>query len=156
MKPFEDAESIIKRKVIAYQSELERKRQEEARKAEAARLEAERKERERLEAQAKKAEEKGKVEKAEALREQAETVVAAPVFMPPPPPQVKGSNFRKVWKGKVIDIKALCQAIGSGHAPINFIELNQAAINAYAKATKNSMPVPGVVFSEETEMSVRG
>src|SRR3990167_8962504 len=150
VSPFDDAETIIKRKIVTYESEQERKRQEEARLAEAKRQEAERLRREELERQARAAEEKGRLEKAEALREKAETVVAPPVFTPPPPPKAAGTVFKKTWRGEVVDIVLLCKAIGEGKASSNMVLVNQTAINGHAKANKDGWPIPGVIFREET------
>lgn len=155
VNPFDEAETLIKRKVVTFESEQERKRQEEARLAEARRLDAERKERERIAEQARKAEEAGKLEKAEALREKAENHVTAPVFAPPAAPKVQGSVFKKVWKGELVDMVALCKAIGEGKASPNMVMVNQTAINGHAKANKDGWPLPGVIFKEETEMGVR-
>ena len=155
VNPFDEAETIIKRKVVTFESEQGRRRQEEARIAEAKRQEAERKEREKLEAQAKAAEEKGKSEKAEALREKAENVTIAPAFTPPAAPKVEGASFKKVWKGEVTDLLALCKAIAEGRAPANLISINQTALNAFAKGVKDTMAVPGLKFFEDTEMAVR-
>lgn len=156
LKPLEAAESMIKKKCIAFDDEQRRKQEEAARRAEAQRQEEERKKQEKLEAQAKKAEEKGQIEKAEALREQKEAVAIAPQFIPPPPPTaIKGSSFRKTWKGEVTDMVALCRAIAEGKASPNLVMANMPAINAHAKANKDTWPLAGVRFFEETDMSVR-
>ena|SRR3990167_4473720 len=155
INPYDEAETIVKRKIVTYESEQERKRQEEARLAEAKRQEEERKRREELERQAKAAEEKGRTEKAEALREKAETVVAPPVFTPPPPPRAGGTSFPKTWKGEVTNIMDLLKAIVEGKAPVTLIEINQSAINAAAKTYKNTMTIPGLKFTEVTDMSSR-
>ena len=155
LNPLKQAETIIKKKIVTFETEAERKRQEQARLAEAKRLEAERKEREKIEAQAKKAEEAGKTEKAEALREKAETVNVAPVFVPPPPPKVAGTSFKKVWKGQVVDVIALCKAIGEGKASPSMVIVSQSSIDAHARANRDSWPIPGVVFKEESQMAMR-
>ena len=155
LKPLAEAESIIKRKVIAFENVQAIKREEEQRRAQAKADEDARKDRERLLAQAQKAEEKGKTEKAEALRQQSEIVHAVPVFTPPAPEKVQGTAFKKVWKGEVTDIKALCLSIAGGTAPLNLLTVNQSAINAFAKGVKNTMPVAGIRFFEETEIAVR-
>jgi len=153
--PLDSADQIIRRKVTGYQQELDRKAREAAVKDEAKRQEEERKRTDELERQAKAAEAKGKIEKAEAIREAKETYVAPIVFTPPPAPKEKGINFKKVWKGTVVDLKALCLAIGEGKASPNMVSVNQSSINAHAKANKDAWPIPGVVFEESTEMAVR-
>lgn len=156
VNPFDEAETIIKRKVVTFESEAQRKRDEEARIAEAKRQADERKRREEIERQAKAAEEKGKTEKAEALREKAETFVAAPIFTPPPSPKVQGTSFRSTWKAEVTDIKSLCQSILDGKLPVDAITPNYSVLNKLAGAYKNTSSIPGVKFSEEKTMSVRG
>jgi hypothetical protein len=155
LKPLAEAESIIKRKVIAFENVQSIKREEEQRRAQAKADEEARKEREKLEAQAKKAEEKGKSEKAEALRAQAEVVHAAPVFTPPAPAKVQGTAFKKVWRAEVTDLKALCGAVADGKAPLNLVSINPSAMNALARGVKNTMPVAGLRFFEDTDMAVR-
>jgi len=151
-QPFDQAEVIIKSKIVAFETEAEKKRQEEARKEEAKRNEAERKRKEELERQAKAAEEKGKTEKADALREKAATQTPIPLFIPPIAEKAKGVCLSKIWKGEVIDLQALCKAIGAGQVSTNLITANQSAINAMAKGVKDMMPIPGIRFYEETQV----
>lgn len=155
-KPLAAAESTIKNKVIAYNNEVEYKRQEEARLAEAKRLEAERKEREKLEAQAKKAEEAGKAEKTEALREKAENVVVQPTFTPQAPaPKLEGSSIRKTWKGEAVDIVAICKAVADGRLPASIVAAVPAQVNAYAKLQKTAGVFNGIAIKEVSKMAVR-
>lgn len=153
-EPFVKAEEIVKRKVITFQDEVDRKRREEAARIEAKRQQEERERKAELERQAQAAEAKGKKEKAEALREKAEVYVAPPAFIAPEAPQAQGTAFKKTWKGEVTDLRALLGAIFNEKAPLNLILINQSALNAYAKAAKNSMPLPGVRFFEESNMAV--
>jgi len=156
MTPFQDAEALIKRKVVTFEADQERKRQVEARKAEAKRLEEERRQREVKEAQARKAAAAGKIEKADALMEEAEAVVVAPVFVPPDPEMVKGTVLRETWKAEVTDMSLLCEAIGKRNGvPANFVLPNPTALSAYARAVKDTVEVPGVRFFKETNLSVR-
>jgi len=155
LAPLAEAEMTIKRKVITYTNEEERKRQEEVRAAEAKRQEEERKRKEEIERQAKKAEENGKTEKAQALREKAEETMIPPVFVPPPPPRAEGMALRKVWVADCVDLKALCGAIAEGKASVGLVTPNQPGINAFAKAVKDTMPIAGLKFYERTDMAVR-
>ena len=155
LDPLAAAEKIIKGKVIAYEGIQERKRQDEARKAQAKADEEARKEQEKLEARAAKAEEKGNVEQADALREQKQLVRPEPVFTPPEPTKVQGSTFKRVWRGDVTDLALLCRSIADGKAPLGLISVNVSALNAFAKGVKNTMPVAGIRFFEDTDMSVR-
>lgn len=155
VNPFDEAETIIKRKVISYEDQARRKREEEARLAEAKRQEQERLRREELERQARAAEEKGKLEKAEALREKAEAVVSPPVFAPPEPPKAEGTGFKKVWRGKVTDFSVMLTSIQQGKLPPTLLTVNQSVLDSLAKAHKNTLTIPGVEFVEETIMSSR-
>lgn len=153
--PLRLAETIIKKKCAAWDDQERKKREEEARLAEAKRLEAERKEKEKLEARAKKAEESGRLEKAEALREKKEAVAVLPIFTPPAPPKVQGAIFKKIWKAEVTNMSDLLLSISQGKAPANLIEINQSALNAFARGVKNTLSVPGLKFYETTDMSMR-
>ena len=155
MKPFEEAEAIIKRKVVTFQQEIEQKRREEAARLEAKRQEEERKRREELQRQADAAAAKGKAEKAEALRSAAEEYVAPPVFQAPEPVQATGTAFKKTWKASVTDLPLFLKAVAEGRAPLGVISINEASLNSYAKGVKGSMAVPGLRFYEETSMAVR-
>jgi len=154
MKPFEEAEAIIKRKVITFQQEIERKQREEASRIEAKRQQEERERKAELERQAKEAEKKGKVEKAEALREKAEEYVAPPVFVPTVQAKANGSSFKKTWKAAVTDLPMLLKSVAEGRVPMGIISINESALNAYAKGVKGTMAVPGLRFFEETNMAV--
>jgi len=155
VNPFDECETILKRKVITFEDNEQRKREEDQRIAEAKRLEAERKEREILDAKAKKAEEAGKPEKAEALREQSTEVAVQPTYVPPPPSGVKGTSFKSVWKAEVIDLKTLCRAIADSQASPNLVIPNQTALNQKAKSDRDTMPIAGVRFYEDKVMSSR-
>jgi len=155
MGPFEEAEAIIKRKVVTFQQEIERVQREEANRIEAKRLQEERVRKEELERQAKAAEAKGNAEKAKALRDNAEAYVAPVTFVPPPTAQASGTAFKKTWKAEVTDLPALLKSISEGRAPLGIVSINEGALNAYAKAVKGTMPVPGLKFFEESGMAVR-
>lgn len=156
MNPLKEAEGVIKKKVIAYESEAEKKRQDDARKAEAERLDKEAKEREKLEKKAQIAEIKGNTAKAEALRDQIDTVTVAPSFATPPvASKAQGTSFRTIWKGEVTDIKSLCQSIIDGRVAVDVFSPNYSVINKLADVCKGSMQIPGLKFYEEKSMSVR-
>lgn len=154
--PLASAESTIKNKVIAYNNEVEYKRQEEARLAEAKRQEAERKERERIEEQARKAREAGKTEKADALEEKAQNVVVQPTFVTQAPaPKTEGMSIRKVWKAEVVDLLALCKAIAEGKLPVNMVVPSTVGVSSYAKMNKVAGVQYGIEIKEVSEMAVR-
>lgn len=132
-----DAETVIKRKMLAWQQEEERKRRE----AEALARENQRKEQERLQAQAKKAEQRGKVEQAEALRQQAD---ATPAIAPPAPQKVAGLSAREDWEAEVVDKMALVKAVAAGKVPIEALDVNMPLLNKMARALKQSLAWDGV------------
>src|SRR3990167_828274 len=206
INPYDEAEIIIKRKVVTFQDENDRQRAEEQRKAEAEsrRIEAEkqakiqakideenrkireaqaegvRKQREKdaelsrmrnkeKQEQARHEEEERRIRQAQIddenrrqaelkkaeLEERKENVVAPLVFTPPPAPKAEGTAFKKTWKGECVNIMDLLKAIVEGKAPVTLIEINQSAINAAAKTYKNTMTIPGLKFTEITDMSSR-
>jgi phage-related minor tail protein len=154
MKPFEEAEGIIKRKVVTFQQEIERNQREEAARIEAQRAQEERLRKEELQRQADAAAAKGKAEKAEALRAKAEEYVAPPVFVPPVVAQASGTAFKKTWKAEVTDLPAFLKAVAEGRAPLGVISINESALNAYAKGVKGTMAVQGLRVFEATSMAV--
>ena len=93
--------------------------------------------------------------KKEELEERKENVVAPLIFTPPPAPKAEGTAFKKTWKGECVNIIDLLKAIVEGKAPVTLIEINQSAINAAAKTYKNTMTIPGLKFTEVTDMSSR-
>lgn len=141
------AEASLKQAILAYNRQVEA-----ARAAEEARLrEAQREAEEAAQARADKLLKQGKVERAEA-------VLAA---IPPVPivvadaPKLEGISERGIWKAEVTNLMALCAAIINGTAPIAYIEANQVALNAYARAAKGQAYVSGVRFYEERGISAR-
>lgn len=142
------AETIIKRKMIVYQSEQEKIRRE----AEAKAREAQRKEQERLEEQARKAEAKGKAEQAEALRQQADMTPA--VVVAPEAPKANGTSIRTDWEAEVMDKKALIKAIAAGTAP-DVLDVNMKTLNQMARALKDQLNIPGVRARQVERMAVR-
>jgi len=123
------AESGIKRAMISFTDEQDRKRREEQARAD----EQARKERERIEAQARKAAESGKIEKAEQLELRAATVVA-PVIQREPP-KVAGINTREVPKFEITDETLI---------PREYLAPDLVKIRAVVNALKSQANIPGV------------
>lgn len=144
LDPIEAAEKEIKSKLLSYQQEQERLRLEQERKLQAEAEARARKERERLSARAGKAEASGKEEKAEALREQAESVVAPIVSVQSEAPKVEGISIRKTWRARVVNAKAISR---------EWLIVNEKALQAFARSTKGTVKVDGVEFFEEASMS---
>lgn len=173
----EQAESVIKRAIVAWDSEQER-----LRKAEEMRLrEVARKERERLEAEARKAEEvarkkseelklkaeaqaaAGNVEKANALLEKASATLEsasdkaaalqqqASIVQAPTvvreQSKVAGISMRTLWRARVVDASLV---------PREYMLPNETALNKVAEATKGSIKIPGVeIYSEQSVAASR-
>jgi exonuclease VII large subunit len=143
----EKAENHIKRQMIDYTNEQERKaREEQLRLQRIAEQEAE-KERKRIEAQIQRAEASGKLEKAGMLKERKEDVevltvpVVAPRIETP-----KGVSFREAWSAEVTNIDLV---------PREYLMVNLQALNKVAQATKGSLVIPGVKFNCEKILASR-
>lgn len=130
-----DAESKIKRGLLVYQQEEERRRQEEQRRLE----EQARKERERLARQAEKAAAAGKAEKADALEARAAQVVA-PIIQTETP-KVAGVSTREVWKFEITDKAKL---------PTEYTLPDEPKIRRVVQALKGDTNIPGIrVYAEK-------
>ena len=138
LKPLQEAEAVLSRMVSAYNQEVQRKVREEA---ERLRIEAEKKaaeERKKLEAQALKAIENGNEVKAEALMQQAETVIPivsiAPVYEAP---KVEGLNIRQNWTYEITNANLI---------PREYLMVDEKKLSGIAKTMKQDGNVPGVRF----------
>ena len=132
------AENLIKRAMLGYQQEQERKRQEEE-----ARLrkiaEDEQRRRDALAAkQAEKARARGNEERAQEILENV-PIIPTPVVLKEQP-KVKGIATREIWKFRVVNVSLL---------PREYMLPNGKMLLAFAQATKGTIPVPGVEFYSE-------
>jgi len=155
LKPLTEAEALVKRRMIDYQTEQERIRQ-----AEQARLQAEadaaaERERARLEKEAAKLK---TPELREARMEAAAMVVAPVVTVAAAVPRVEGQSIRKTWKAVVTDRKALARTILADWVDWEaYVTINQAELDRLAARTKGCLSgVPGLEFREETGIASRG
>lgn len=154
LKPLQDAELMVKSRMVQWQTD-----QEQIRKLEEARLRAEAEaraeaERRRLEAAAMKLK---TPELREQRLEQAAAVVAAPVRVESAVPVVKGQSFRKTWKATVTDKRELVNQIMAGWVDWEaFIQVNQNELDRLAARTKGSLTVAGVEFREVVGIASRG
>jgi len=135
-----DAEASLKRAMLTFQREEERKRQEAERIAQ----EATRKEQERLrkaaEKKAAKAEAKGDEDKAQELRENV-PVLPLPTVAPTPR-RVAGVSTREIWKARIVDESLI---------PRKYLVVNEKMLGDIARSTKGAVEIPGVEFyAEET------
>jgi hypothetical protein len=145
----ERAESTLKRSLINFQQEEQRK----AREAQARAEEAARKEREKLEEKAAKAEASGKTEKAEAFRDVANMTVTPIVTQVPT--KIAGLSTRTIWRAHVKDKRALVEAALTRADIMALIMVDETALNKLATALKENLSVPGVEAYSEDSMSAR-
>lgn len=149
LTPLETAEGELKGKMSGYVMEQERKRQaQEAALRAAARAEAERK----LEAAA-DAERFGDVEGAEYAMAEAEAYETLGVTGTVIGQKVKASGIAhtKSWKIKAVD-PALVPVNLNG---VELRPVDMGAVMRLIKATKGTVKIPGVVYEEDVQISVR-
>lgn len=147
VKPLQAASLRVKGAMMTWKAQEDAKAAAEARRLQAIADADARKTREKLEAQAERAEAKGRDERAEQLREQAATVIAPTVMVPVAAPKVDGLSTRKTWKARVVDANAV---------PREWLVVDEAALNAFARSTKGLKRVSGVEFYEEESFTRRG
>jgi hypothetical protein len=140
-EPVLEAEQMVKGKLVAWRDERERiRREEERRLAELARIA----EQERLAREALAAEEAGDMAEAEAIMEEAVTVQAPVVTLPPAQPKVSGISTREVWKFRITDVSKI---------PACYMIPDETKIGGVVRAMKGATSIPGVQAYFETVMS---
>lgn len=136
----EKAEGALKRALVTFADEQERKRR-----AEQARLdELARKEREKLQRQADAAAAKGREERA-AVLEATAAVVVAPIAQSVAP-KVAGVSFRSIWRAEVVDASLV---------PREYLMVDQAKLDKVAAALKGDTVIAGVKVREDRIASSR-
>lgn len=148
--PLEQAETLVKQKVLAYEEAAEQKRQEEQARINAA-LKAE--EEERILAQAVSLEEMGATEEAAAVLAQEAEVV--PVILPKTAPKVDGQHTLTLWKCRVINLENLVKAVAEGRVSIASLQANQVWLNAEIKRLKEEFKMDGVESYTEKSLASR-
>jgi hypothetical protein len=141
--PLAEAETVLKRGLLAWEA-----KQEEARLAEERRLQAE------AHARA----EALTIEAAAALELEAAQLIDAPVVsVGKMVPKVDGITYRDHWKAHpTVDVKALAAAVASGAAPVTFLTPNMTAINQFGRATQGAQPVAGIRWFNDRQVAARG
>lgn len=147
----EEADRIANRKTSTYLADVERERFKEqqrlAREAEKVR---------RLhETLATKAVENGDMEKAQEQLEKSHAVqenVAAVEAV-----ASEGSNITRRWKGEVTDLKAVVKGLAAGVIPWDpdLIKISQKVLDEKARAIKNTVKWPGILFSQDFGQTIR-
>jgi hypothetical protein len=157
--PLVDAEAVLKRSLLTWETQQETARLEEER-----RLQAEAQSRaEALTLAAAAAMEAEAVATGNiALQQEAEDIIAQPIEAPvvvvqKMVPKVDGITYRDRWEAHPsIDVKKLAAAVASGMVPATFLLPNTTAINQYARATQGTGEVPGVKFWNNRQIAARG
>lgn len=129
LKPLEDAETTVKKTMLAYTTEQQRKRQEEQA---------------RLAELAAQAEQQGDTDGAAFMREMSAAVE--------PVQPTGGVSVRTTWKARVTDPKKV-PAYFDGY---ELREINMTALNGLARQYDGGLDIPGVEFYRDSTMSVRG
>lgn len=157
--PLIDAESVLKRSLLGYESEQERTRVEQER---ALQAEAQRQaEAVTLAAAAAMELEATATGNAEMLAE-AQDIMEQPIEAPvvvvqKQVPKVQGVTYRDQWKAHPdINVKSLAAAVAAGIAPVALLEPNMTAINQFARATHGAQPVPGIRWFNDRQIAARG
>lgn len=128
LKPYEFAEAQIKRDMLTYTTEQQRKRQEEQA---------------RLAALAAQAEQQGDADGAAFMREMSAAVE--------PVQPTGGVSVRTTWKARVTDPKNV-PAYFDGY---ELRQIDMAALNALARQYEGGLNIPGVEFYQDSSLSVR-
>ncbi len=141
-QPLDQAEQLVKSKMLDWQREEDRKRREEEARL---REQARKLEEERRLAEAAELERQGESERAEAVI--AAPVVAPPVVLAPTTPKVSGISTRKVWKFRIVDQNII---------PRNYMIPDEKALGSLARSLQERASVPGVEFYADETMSASG
>lgn len=157
--PLVDAEGVLKRSLLAWETKQEDIRAEEER-----RLQAEAKARaEAVTLAAAAAMELEAIETGDdAMLQEAEDILSQPIDTPVVSaqkmvPKVQGITYRDNWKAHPeVNVRALAAAVASGAAPAAFLTPNMTAINQFARATQGAQPVGGVKFYNDRQVAARG
>jgi len=157
--PLVEAESKVKRALLAWETAQER-----ARMAEEARLQAEAQrqaEATTLNAAAaleREAVATGSAEMLQEARDILDQPIEAPVvkvktFVP----KVQGLSYRDNWKAHdVVDVRKLAAAVAAGTVSPTYLTPNMTALNQTARATQGTQAVPGVRFYNDRQIAARG
>ncbi len=167
----EQAEKIIKGKMLAYTTEQQRIADEERRRAEAViKAEQDRLAREAAElekaakAEAEKhlaagdAEMAAQVEAAAAIESASLSATALVMTAPAPqvaPAKAAGISTRSSWKATCENKAALIAFAAANPQFQNLLDVNQTALNQLAKAMRETLQIPGVRVYEEKQLASR-
>jgi ATPase subunit of ABC transporter with duplicated ATPase domains len=107
------------------------------------------------EAEARQKEQAAAAAKAQEREEAAAMVAPAGVVqVESAVPVVKGQSIKTTFKAELVSMEALIASASiKGSAACGFLSFNDAAANAFARATKGIIPVPGLRFIEVSGLS---
>lgn len=147
-----EAEAIIKRKMIGYSTEQERKRDEAARIA----REALEREQARITKEAEEARESGDEATAQVL-EQTADVMTAPASVAHAAPVAAGIATTKRWSAEVEDKAAFIDfcLTPAGEQYFDALTIDMKPLNQMATALKDKMNIPGVKAVSTVGLSAR-
>ncbi len=138
--PLDKADQWLRQKRQAYKNEQDRKDREEQKRLQDIADKKAAKEQEELLKKAEKAAETDDVVTEEKLIEEADEIIAEPVFTPK---TIEKSERTKTgtlntWveeiEIEILDVKKICSLIGNGELPVNCATISAAKIKAHAKA----------------------
>jgi len=141
LKPLADAEAVLKRSMLTYQTEQEAIRQAEQRRLQAEADARARAEQDRL---LKLAESRKTEAKREEYREAAAAVIAPVVQVASTTPVIAGQSIRKTWRARVVN-----QAL----VPREWLVVNEKALDAFARSTSGAVQIAGVEMYQETTLA---
>lgn len=147
VETLQQAEGILKGKLLTYQQDVARKAAEERAAAER----AAQAERDRLKAEAEALASQGRSGEAAVKEQVAAMVVAPPTAAPAAPPAVKGLSTRETVDHEVTDILALVQHVAKNPELVNLLAVDSVKLRAYVKGLGLQCNLPGVrVFTKQS------
>jgi hypothetical protein len=144
----EQAEGIIKGKMLTYSQEQQRK----AREAQLAAERAAQAERDRLAAEAKALEEQGKSGEAAVKQQVAQMIVAAPPAAQEAP-KVSGVSMRTTVEFEVTSTAELIKHIAQHPELANLLAVDSVKLRAYVRGLGMSTNLPGVRVFEKSSLA---
>jgi len=153
LAPLVEFEAAAKRNRLALEREDARKRQEEAQRLMAI---AQQEERERLAREAAFLEQRGEAELASVVLEQAVSAPPPVITIASELPQTQGVSSRENWQWRPVGgntREARARAVRL--VPREFLDLNDRALTAHAKAHGNTVRIPGIEFYDAGSVVVR-
>lgn len=144
LAPVEEAERIVKNKMLAYYQEQKRKEAEAQRKADEEARKAEVKRKKELEEQAQRHEEKGNTEKAEERREMVEDVHVDTQIVAPRVEKIAGIQVRENWDYEITGKAVLIEAIMKNAMLSHLVTVDEKELRKTVKLYKEKLNLPGL------------